>query len=145
MRPHSPPTSRPDSPSDRVATTRVRIDKWLWAARFFKTRALAALAIEAGQVRIGDERVKPAHAVHLGERIVVRKAGLSFEIIVTTMSDRRGPASEAAKLYRETPESLAAREEELLRRKVAVGGSSTATGRPTKRERRKLEDFLNEP
>lgn len=125
--------------------TRVRIDKWLWAARFFKTRALAAQAIEAGQVRIGDGRVKPAHAVHPGVRIAVRKAGLSFEVIVTAISDRRGPASEAAKLYRETPESLAARKQELLRRRTAIGVSPPASGRPTKRERRKLEDFLNDP
>jgi ribosome-associated heat shock protein Hsp15 len=134
-----------NSVDKRAALTRVRIDKWLWAARFFKTRALAAQAIEAGQVRIGDERVKPAHAVRLGERIVVSKAGLRFEVIVAAMSDRRGPASEAVGLYRETPESLAAREQELLRRRAAGGAGPTAPGRPTKRERRKLEDFLNEP
>ncbi len=124
---------------------RVRIDKWLWAARFFRTRSLAAEAVDAGQVRVADQRVKPAHAVRVGERIGVRKAGLVFEVDVIALSDRRGGASDAAKLYRETAESAAAREQEILRRKAAAANEPRLAGRPTKRERRKLEDFLSEP
>jgi ribosome-associated heat shock protein Hsp15 len=133
------------APSPVEAAARVRIDKWLWAARFYKTRSLAADAVEAGQVRVGDERVKPAHAVREGERISVRKAGLVFEVDVVALSDRRGGAPEAAKLYRETAQSVAAREEEIARRRAAEASDPRFAGRPTKRERRRLEDFLNEP
>jgi ribosome-associated heat shock protein Hsp15 len=122
-----------------------RFDKWLWAARFYKTRTLAAQAIEAGQARLGGERVKPAHAVRSGDAVSVRKHGLVWEVEVTGLSDRRGPAADAAALYRETPESAALRAEEMLRRKAAAATEPGFAGRPTKRDRRKLADFLNEP
>ena len=122
-----------------------RFDKWLWAARFYKTRTLAAQAIEAGQARLAGERVKPAHAVRSGDAVSVRKHGLVWEVEVTGLSDRRGSATDAAALYRETPESVALRAEEMLRRKAAAATEPGFAGRPTKRDRRKLADFLNEP
>jgi len=128
-----------------AAEERTRLDKWLWAARFYKTRSLAAQAVEAGQVRWNEERVKPAHAVRIGDAIAVRKGGIGWDVRVTAISDRRGSASEAALLYRETDESVAIRTEEALRRKAAAASDPRYAGRPTKRERRKLEDFLNEP
>ena len=122
-----------------------RFDKWLWAARFYKTRTLAAQAIEAGQARLAGGRVKPAHAVRSGDAVSVRKHGLVWEVEVTGLSDRRGSATDAAALYRETPESVALRAEEMLRRKAAAATEPGFAGRPTKRDRRKLADFLNEP
>ena len=124
---------------------RQRLDKWLWAARFYKTRSLAVQAIEAGHVRADGARVKPAHDVRVGERISVRKSELAWEIDVTALSDRRGSAAQAALLYRETAESVEARAQALQQRKAALGAEPRWSGRPTKRDRRKLEDFLNEP
>ena len=128
---------------DPVAT-RVRFDKWLWAARFYRTRSLAALAIAAGHVRVEDQRIKPARVAATGERVVLRKDGLVWNIVVTALSDRRGDASDAAGLYREVPESIVARAEEVGRRKAAAAATPTRLGRPTKRERRKLKAFFEE-
>ncbi|MGZ8253760.1 MAG: RNA-binding S4 domain-containing protein [Burkholderiaceae bacterium] len=130
-------------PAPSVA--KLRIDKWLWAARFYKTRSLAATAVEAGQVRVNGEPVKPSRAVHAGERINVRKAGFQWEVEVNGVNERRGSATDAARLYTESEASRQAREEELARRKAAAATDPRFDGRPTKRDRRKLEDFLNEP
>jgi ribosome-associated heat shock protein Hsp15 len=116
----------------------------LWAARFYKTRSLAAQAIEAGQARVDGERVKPAHAVRIGDRVVVRKDGLSWDVSVASLSDRRGGAPEAARLYAELQASVAARAEEIARRKAAAATAPVWPGRPTKRDRRKLREFLDE-
>lgn len=125
---------------------RVRFDKWLWAARFYKTRSLAAQAIDAGQARVNGDRVKPAHAPRPGDLVAVRKGGgLVWTVEVLALSDRRGGAPEAALLYRETEASAAARAEALLQRQAAHAANPQFPGRPTKRQRRKLEDFLNEP
>src|SRR5947207_3851242 len=124
---------------------RQRLDKWLWAARFYKTRSLAAQAIDAGHVRADDKRVKSAHPVRVGERISVRKSSFAWEVEVNALSDRRGGAADAALLYRETAQSIEAREQALRQRKAALAAETHFSGRPTKRDRRKLEDFLNEP
>jgi len=124
---------------------RVRLDKWLWAARFYKTRSLAAQAIEAGQARAGGERVKPAHAVRVGEQVTVRKHGLVWAVDVLAVSDRRGSGADAALLYREGEESAALRLKAIAERKAALAAAPRFPGRPTKRDRRKLEDFLDEP
>ena len=126
------------------AATKVRIDKWLWAARFYRTRSLAAQAVEAGQIRIDGERVKPSQPVRAGARVVVRKQALAWDIEVTAIAERRGSATDAALLYRETPDSAAARERAVAERKAARS-SAIVSARPTKRDRRRLEDFLNEP
>ena len=123
---------------------RIRFDKWLWAARFYKTRSLAAQAIDAGQARLNGERVKPAHAVRAGDAVSLRREGVVREIAVTALSDRRGPATVAATLYRETEASVAAREQALLLRKAADAVQPRFPGRPTKRERRKLGNLLGE-
>jgi len=125
--------------------TRLRLDKWLWAARFYKTRTLAAEAIDAGHVRIEGERVKTAHPVRGGDRVSIRKAGYVWDVTVTAVSDRRGGAADAALLYKEDDASIAARDELAKQRKAAAEASPRYPGRPTKRQRRKLEDFLNEP
>ena len=134
---------RPDDAHD--ADERVRLDKWLWAARFYKTRSLAAQAVDAGQVRVGEERVKPARPLRGGESVSIRKAGFVWVVAVLAVADRRGGAADAALLYRETAASIAAREALQLQRRAAHAATPETPGRPTKRQRRKLEDFLNEP
>ncbi|HSQ82854.1 MAG TPA: S4 domain-containing protein [Casimicrobiaceae bacterium] len=124
---------------------RVRFDKWLWAARFYRTRSLAAQAIEAGQARIDGERVKPAHPVHAGMHVSVRRQELGWQIEVLEARDRRGSATVAASMYRELPESASEREGKLAARGAASLDAPRTPGRPTKRDRRRLEDFLNEP
>lgn len=122
---------------------RIRIDKWLWAARFYRTRGLAADAIESGQVRIDGARVKRSHPVRIGSRVTIGKGDLAWDVEVLGVSERRGPAAEVAHLYRETTESAQTRARVVAAR--ANARSLGASGRPTKRDRRKLEDFLNEP
>ena len=131
---------------DPTSADRTRLDKWLWAARFYRTRSLAAAAIEAGQVRVDGERVKPAHGIRAAMRISVRKQALTWTVDVLDVSQRRGAASQAAALYRETAESIALREKTQDEQRVArAQAAAQAPGRPTKRDRRRLEDFLNEP
>jgi ribosome-associated heat shock protein Hsp15 len=129
--------------SEERGSASVRLDKWLWAARFYRTRALAVAAIEAGHVRVNGERAKPSHPIRTTSLVRVRKEALTFDVEVSDVSERRGSAAVAATLYRELPESVAAREAILTERRAARGVH--APSRPTKRERRKLEDFLNEP
>jgi ribosome-associated heat shock protein Hsp15 len=123
---------------------RVRLDKWLCAARFYKTRSIAAEAIESGRARVDDQRVKPSHAVKAGARISLSKDSLVWKVEVAAVSAKRGPAKEAAKLYRESPESAAVREEEIAKRKAAAASAPRTSGRPTKRDRRKLHSFFEE-
>jgi ribosome-associated heat shock protein Hsp15 len=115
----------------------MRLDKWLWAARFFKTRSLAQQAIAAGQVRLRGERVKPAHEVRPGDELLLRKSDLEWQVIVRLLSERRGPAEEAMKLYEETAPSRAERERRMELRRLGPGVDTK--GRPTKRDRRLLE------
>lgn len=122
--------------------TRVRLDKWLWAARFYKTRALATEAVQGGRVHVNGQRVKPARDVREGDEVQVTRPGSpATVVIVRDISDRRGPASEAQKLYEETPESLEAREKDRLMRKMAPPPPGAELGaRPTKRDRRRFDD-----
>lgn len=136
--------TRPAATTDG-AIDRIRFDKWLWAARFYKTRSLASAAIDAGQARINDERVKPSRAPHVADLVSIRKEGLTWIVEVLALSDRRGGATEAALLFRETAKSAAARQAILLDRRAARASAPETPGRPTKRQRRKLADFLNEP
>jgi ribosome-associated heat shock protein Hsp15 len=124
---------------------RVRIDKWLWAARFFKTRSLAAEAIAAGKVEVNDERVKPAKLIQLGDSISVRLGPYLHVVHVRALSERRGPATVAATLYEETAESIAARAKlsEQLRMAPAAFVYEEK-GRPTKRDRREIDRFRDE-
>ncbi|HKU86607.1 MAG TPA: RNA-binding S4 domain-containing protein [Casimicrobiaceae bacterium] len=122
----------------------VRLDKWLWAARFYRTRSLAAHAIEAGHVRVDGERVKPSQSIRVGTRASVRKQNLVWDFEVMQTSLRRGSAADAALLYRELPESAAARQLAAAERRAARA-LPMPSARPTKRDRRRLEEFLNEP
>lgn len=117
----------------------LRIDKWLWAARFFKTRGLAQAAIEAGHVWIDDERIKSSRAVRIGERIRVRIGDQERELVVAGLSDQRGPAARAQLLYTETAQSLRRREDQRERKALYAEPAEKWRGRPTKRDRRHLE------
>jgi ribosome-associated heat shock protein Hsp15 len=134
----------PPEPEDHEDSDRVRFDKWLWAARFFKTRSLASTAIEAGKARVNGERVKPSRDVKPGDRVAIEKEGLRWEVEVLALSDRRGPASEAALLYAEGEDSRLRREAMLAERKAADAANPDLRGRPTKRMRRVLERLLKE-
>jgi len=117
----------------------VRIDKWLWAARFFKTRSAATEAVLGGRVHVGGLRVKPARDVRPGDRVEVTRDGLRWIVVVRGLADRRGPASVAATLYEETPESREARERATLERRLARPPGADLGARPTKQDRRRLE------
>ena len=116
-----------------------RLDKWLWAARFFKTRNTAAAAISGGKVQCDDERVKPARRIRPGARLRIRRGPMLWEVEVVALSTQRRPAKEAAVLYRETEDSVALRQAESERRKQRAERRQRGLGRPTKRERRQLE------
>jgi ribosome-associated heat shock protein Hsp15 len=118
---------------------RCRIDKWLWAARFFKTRSLAAQAIEAGKVRLFGERIKPAKELKAGDRILVAVGEYEWDIEVKLLETKRGSATIAQRLYQETPESIEQRALRALHRKLAHEPANTIQGRPTKRDRRDLD------
>jgi ribosome-associated heat shock protein Hsp15 len=119
--------------------TAVRIDKWLWAARFFKTRSLAAEAVDGGKAELRGERVKPSKLVHLGDEVRVRLGPYVHIVIVRGLSDKRGPASVAQRLYEETEESRVAREKHAWQLKHAAPQVDPGEGRPTKRDRRDLD------
>ncbi len=126
------------------ALSRLRIDKWLWAARFYKTRSLAAQAVEGGKVKLNGERVKPGKDAKLGDLVEVRSGELQWQVEVRAVSPRRGPASEAAKLYAEADESRAKREQMLLMRRAGTRPAHDTHGRPTKRDRRMIRRFTGE-
>lgn len=117
----------------------VRIDKWLWAARFFKTRSLAADAVDRGRVRIGGEPVKPARAVKVNDKIAIDNGADRWEVVVQALSDVRGPAPVARTLYSETEESVVRREREQEARRLFPEPGSSIKGRPTKRDRRAID------
>lgn len=118
----------------------IRIDKWLWAARFYKTRALAQTAIENGRVTIGGQRVKPARVLRAGELIRLRIGPIERTVLVNALSAVRGPAPVAQTLYEETAESIVRREQAAAERRLHVEPArSIAHGRPTKHDRRELE------
>ncbi len=120
----------------------IRLDKWLWAARFFKTRTLAAEAVKGGRVELNGKRSKPARIVCIGDRLSVRKPPFVHDLQVLSVSPRRGPSVEAAAMYRETPGSRELRERVAaqLRAESALRGGATS-GRPTKRNRRRIVRF----
>jgi ribosome-associated heat shock protein Hsp15 len=117
----------------------VRLDKWLWAARFYKTRALATEAVLGGHVQLNGLRAKPARTVQVGDQLEVRKGTARYAVTVRGLADRRGPASVAATLYEESPESRAAREQHAAERRFARPIGSDLGSRPTKQDRRRLD------
>jgi ribosome-associated heat shock protein Hsp15 len=118
-----------------------RLDKWLWAARFFKTRALAAEAIDGGKVHLNGERVKRSKGVKVNDEVRVRLGPYEHRVIVRSVSARRGPAAVAATLYEEVPESRAQREALIERRRMEMAAGADDPGRPSKRDRRQIEQL----
>ena len=119
----------------------VRIDKWLWAARFFKTRSLAQTAVSGGKVRLKDERVKVAKEVKVGDTLSVRIGEYEWAVVVTALSEKRGSAEIARTLYEETADSIAKRLAQIAERRAEVSVWGERKGRPTKRERREVEKW----
>ena len=122
----------------------VRIDKWLWAARFFKTRAAAQQAVEGGKIKLNGERIKPAKEVRAGDMLVITIGAYEWVVKVAGLSDKRGSATLARTLYAEDEISRLKREEQSALRKFAADPAQDRHGRPTKRERRQLERFRSE-
>jgi ribosome-associated heat shock protein Hsp15 len=116
---------------------KVRVDKWLWAARFFKTRSLAKAAIEGGKVQLDGQRVKVSREITTGDRLTIRQGWDEKSITIVALSDQRGPATTAQALYAESEESIARRERETLLRRAA-GGLNKPNHRPDKHERRQI-------
>jgi ribosome-associated heat shock protein Hsp15 len=117
----------------------VRVDKWLWAARFFKTRSLATEAVLGGRVHVNGARVKPAKEVRAGDSVEITHGGVQRTVRILDVTEKRGPAPIAATLYEETPESVAAREQYALERRLARPLGADLGARPTKLDRRRLE------
>lgn len=117
----------------------VRIDKWLWAARFFKTRSLATDAVDSGKIRLNGERIKPARGVKIGDRLDIDNGVTEWEVMVRGLSDVRGSAPAAQALYDETEGSILRRQQESERRKLFREPSAAIKGRPTKRDRRLID------
>ena len=122
---------------------RVRLDKWLWAARFFKTRRLAKEAIEGGKVQCAGKRVKAAKEIAMGETLTIRQGLDAKDIVVTALSEKRRGAPEAALLYEETAASKALRNERAADRKAGSGGFVPSDHKPSKKERRQIHRFKN--
>jgi ribosome-associated heat shock protein Hsp15 len=120
---------------------KVRLDKWLWAARFFKTRSLAAEAIQGGKVHVNGARVKPAHGVKLGETLSIRRGPDEYVVVVKGLARLRGPASQAVLLYEETTESMQRREALAAERKAQTALMPHPPRRPSKKERRQIVRF----
>ncbi|XOF33057.1 MAG: RNA-binding S4 domain-containing protein [Candidatus Electrothrix sp. YB6] len=120
----------------------VRIDKWLWAARFFKTRSLAAKAVSGGHVHLNGKRVKPSRSVHPGEQLRIQRGHEEYIVNILALSSRRGPAKIAATLYEETEDSLARRTAAREERRLIRASAARPEGKPDKRDRRKIREFL---
>lgn len=127
----------PQATEHNTSETSVRVDKWLWAARFYKTRSLATEAIDAGHVRVNEQRYKPGRLIRVGDVVQINRNGDERELVVQALSLRRGPASEAQGLYEETPLSIERRAAAAALRDLAP--SPDGAGRPTKRDRRNLQ------
>ena len=123
---------------------RIRIDKWLWAARFYKTRNLAANAVEGGKAHVNGERVKPAKVLKVGDTLSIRNGHFSWEVSVLALSEQRGSAAEAAKLYSESDQSKKEREEKIALLKVERQSNPFPGERPTKRQRRQIIRFTRD-
>lgn len=119
----------------------MRIDKWLWAARFYKTRSLATQAVDAGRVTVDGARVKPARDVRPGDRLEIRLGEAEWTLVVRGLSTQRGPAPAAQALYAEAPASLARRQQQAAERPLKASPEAAIKGRPSKRDRRRIHRF----
>ncbi len=130
--------------TEKTPLDRMRLDKWLWAARFFKTRGLATEAIDHGRVKLNGVRVKPAREVKPGDRLEVQLGDIGWILTVRALSMQRGPAPVAQALYEEDPASQARRQQQMSERKLAGNPAAAIKGRPTKRDRRQIHRFTGE-
>ncbi|WP_163339351.1 RNA-binding S4 domain-containing protein [Desulfopila sp. IMCC35008] len=121
---------------------KLRIDKWLWAARFFKTRSIAAKAVNGGKVHLNDARIKAAHCVTVGDKLTIQKGIYEFRITILGVSKYRRPASEAQELYVESEESILQRANQRDLRRMTNAGHTPPTAKPGKRDRRKIKEFI---
>lgn len=119
----------------------VRLDKWLWAARFFKTRVLASEAVTGGKVHLAGKRVKPSRKVKINDCFEIQRGYERYQVMVTDVTDRRGSASSAQNLYRETESSIERRVVEAEKRKLAAMQRPRSSARPDKKQRRKIRQF----
>jgi ribosome-associated heat shock protein Hsp15 len=120
---------------------KVRIDKWLWAARFFKTRSMATKAVSGGHVHVNGQRIKPSRVVQIGDVLQIRRGLTDFIVVIQSLSERRGPATTARTLYEETGESIKRREMTAQQRRTENIVSPGPDRRPDKRDRRKIRKF----
>ncbi len=121
---------------------KARIDRWLWAARFFKTRSLAARAVRGGHVHVGGDRVKPARQVQCGDVLRIRRGEEEFTVTILALAERRGPAKVARTLYEESAESIAKRQDLRAERRMIRAAAVAPKRRPDKRDRRKIREFV---
>lgn len=122
---------------------KVRIDKWLWAARFFKTRAMATEAINGGHVHVNGQRIKPARTVNVGDEVVITRPPYTFVVEVIALSEKRGPAAQARLLYQETEQSQQKRETLREQMRLQAANNPSPRKRPDKQQRRKIIRFKN--
>ena len=130
------------TPSSKTLPTKMRIDKWLWCARFYKTRSLATQAVDGGKVRLNQERVKPAHDIAPGDQLSIQIGEFTWQIEVLGLSLQRSAAPIAQALYREDALSLARRQQQIIEHKAAMNPDAPLKGRPTKRDRRQIRRFM---
>ncbi|MDT3708077.1 MAG: RNA-binding S4 domain-containing protein [Thiobacillus sp.] len=131
-------------PAEKTPLVTMRLDKWLWVARFFKTRSLATQAIEHGRVKLNGERVKPAREVRSGDRLHLHVGDFEWTITVRALAMQRGPAPVAQALYAEDAASQARRQAQVNDRKLAASPAAAIKGRPTKRDRRLIHRFTGD-
>ena len=136
--------SKQEKKDSHLDNDSVRLDKWLWAARFFKTRTLSQDNIELGRVRMDGVRLKSSKEVKVGDRLEIMRGEEKFVVIVRALSSKRGSATVAQQLYEETPESLEARQRISENRRIVPMPGSDYHGRPTKRDGRKIRQFMAE-
>lgn len=127
--------------ASKTPPEKMRIDKWLWCARFYKTRSLATQAVEGGKVRLNAERVKPAKDIAPGDRLSIHLGEFTWEIEILGLSLQRGAAPVAQTLYREDEASMSRRNEQIAQRRAAINPDAQIRGRPTKRARRQIRRF----
>ena len=130
--------------TEKTPLERMRLDKWLWAARFFKTRSLATQAIEQGRVKLNGDRVKPAREIKPHDRLGIHVGDSVWTLTVRMLSMQRGPAPVAQQLYEEDPDSIERRQQQASERKLAASPAAEIKGRPTTRDRRQIHRFTGE-
>lgn len=137
MRPAAPEQTNPGRGPGVLE--KVRLDRWLWAARLYKTRSLAAQAIEGGKIQVNGDRAKRSKLLQIGDQVRVRRGPFEYQLVVRALSEHRGPAAQAATLYQESDASRQRRETLMAQLRMARVPTYEGKGRPTKRDRRRLE------